>query len=331
MYAIKMFNVRDEEKRVAEDWAKRHNVKLSMSSEGLTAETIYQLKDFDGVSLSQIGNLDATLYESLHKLGIKQIAQRSAGVDMYDLKLAKSNNILVSNVPSYSPESIAEFTVSSALQLVRKAKDISAHVDNHNFSWSPDIRGRVLGDMTIAVLGTGRIGQFVAKFFHGFGAKIVAYDVYRNDSLTSILEYKDSVVDAIKEADIISLHMPALADNYHLFNDELFRSLKPNAILLNMARGALVDTEALLRALDENRLAAAALDTYEFESPYVAHDYTNKSIKDELFVNILNHPKISYTPHIAFYTDEAVKNLVEGGLNATLEVIETGTTPLSVN
>lgn len=331
MYAIKLFNVRDEEIEIAESWAKRHDIKLSLTKEGLSADTIDQVKGFDGISLSQIGTLEPHVYESLHKLGIRQIAQRSAGVDMYDLELAKENDIIISNVPSYSPESIAEFTVSQALQLIRKTPEITAQVSTHNFAWRPTIGGRVLGDMTVAVLGTGRIGQLVAKLFHGFGAKVVAYDVYRNDSLTTILEYKDSVVEAIKDADVISLHMPAFADNYHLFDAKLFKSVKSDAILLNMARGALVDTEALLEALDNGLLAAAALDTYEFEAPYVSRDFTNKTIEDELFTKILNHPKIIYTPHVAFYTDEAVKNLVEGGLDATLDVLTSGTTSRRVN
>ena len=331
MYTIKMFNVRDEERDIAQQWANRHNIQLSMTTDSLSLDTIDQVSDVDGLSLSQIGHLDPQIYALLHNKGIKQIAQRSAGFDMYDLDTALENDIIISNVPSYSPESIAEFTVLSALQLIRKSAVIAKNVSHQNFSWSPDIRGRVLGDMTVAILGTGRIGQLVAKLFFGFGAKVVAYDVYRNDSLTTILDYKDSVEEAIKEADVVSLHMPALADNYHLFDYEMFTKFKPHAILLNMARGSLVDSKGLLKALDENLLDSAALDTYEFEAPYVPKNNTNKVIDDAVFSSLLQHNKITYTPHVAFYTDESVKNLVEGGLNATLEVLETGTTSQRVN
>lgn len=201
----------------------------------------------------------------------------------------------------------------------------------HNFSWELVIRGRVVGDMTVAIIGTGRIGAHTAKLFHGFGSKVVGYDLYPNDQLRDIVDYQETLEDAVKQADIVSLHMPAFASNHHIFNYDLFKQFKPGAILVNMARGALVDTEGLLKALDEGLVEAAGLDVFEAEGPYIPHNFTGKPIEDELFKKLLAHDKIIYTPHIAYYTDEAVKNLVEGGLNATLEVLETGDATNRVN
>lgn len=331
MRKIIMFGVRDEERTVAENWAKEHQVELSINEENFTPELIERVKDYDGLSLSQVGKLDESLYAQLHQMGIKQIAQRSAGVDMYNLALAKENDIIISNVPSYSPESIAEWTVAMALNIIRKYDLIQERVNEHNFSWTPEIRGRLMGDMKVAVLGTGRIGQAVARFFKGFGCEIIGYDLYPNSQLSDLLTYGDSIEEVIKDADIISLHMPATEENYHLFDKELLLKCKKDAILLNMARGALIDTKALIEVLDEGHLMGVGLDTYEEEGPLIPKNLTDQTIEDELFLQVINHPKIIYSPHIAFYTDEAVKNLVEGGLNATLEVIETGTTRNRVN
>lgn len=331
MKKIIMFGVRDEEIAVAKNWAAVNEVELSINHENFTPEVIDRVAGFDGLSLSQVGPLDDSLYAKLQALGIKQIAQRSAGVDMYHLEKAKEHDIIISNVPSYSPESIAEWTVLTALTIIRKYDLIQERVAAHNFSWTPEIRGRVMGDMKVAILGTGRIGQAVARFFKGFGCEIVGYDLFQNESIKEILTYCESVEEAIKEADIISLHMPATAENHHLFNKELLLKCKKEAILLNMARGALVDTQALLEVLDEGHLLGAGLDTYEAEGPLIPKNLTEHPIQDELFLKMINHPKVTYSPHIAFYTDEAVKNLVEGGLNAALEVILTGTTRNRVN
>lgn len=328
---LKMYNVRGEEVSLARAWAEKHQVDISISEDSLTADSAKQLGGFDGVVNLQISPLDDAVYPILKELGIKQIAQRSAGIDMYNLELAKENGIIISNVPSYSPESIAEFTVTIALNLIRKVELIRQNVANHNFSWALPLRGRVVGDMTVAIIGTGRIGLATAKLFKGFGCRVLAYDLYQNEEAKSFLEYTETVEEAVKEADIVSLHMPPTAENYHLFNFEFFKTFKKESILLNMARGALVKTEDLLEALDEGLLAGAGIDTYEFEGPYVPKNFSDQDITDQLFLDLVHHPKVIYTPHVAYYTDEAVKNLVEGALNAAVDVVTTGTTATRVN
>ena len=125
--------------------------------------------------------------------------------------------------------------------------------------------------------------------------------------------------------------MPATADNRHCFDYEMFQKFKPGSILLNMARGSIVDTEGLLKALDEGILSGAGIDTYEYEMPYIQKDYQDKVIEDEVFASLVHHPRVMYSPHIAYFTDEAIKNLVEGALNAAVEVITTGTSKSRVN
>lgn len=328
---IKLYNVRGEEASLAENWAKKHGVTVSLTEAPLTVETVKEAEGFDGVANAQIGPLDDAVYPLLKAIGIKQIAQRSAGVDMYNLELARQNDITITNVPSYSPESIAEFTVAIALHLIRHIELIRENVAKQNFTWGLPIRGRVLGDMTVAIIGTGRIGLATAKIFKGFGCKVVGYDIYQSDAAKEILEYKSSVEEAVKDADIVSLHMPPTADNTHLFNKDLFKQFKKGAILMNMARGALVQTQDLLDALDQGLLSGAGIDTYEFEGPYVPKNFERQEITDSVFMSLINHPKVIYTPHAAYYTDEAVKNLVEGALNATVDIIQTGTTATRVN
>lgn len=330
MTKIKFFGTRDYEKDVALNWAKENDVEVSFSNDFLSYDTLDQLEGFDGVTTMQFGKLEKEAYPKLEAMGIKQVAQRTAGFDMYDLELAKKHGIIISNVPSYSPETIAEYSVAAALNLVRRFPRIEKRVQDYDFTWDATIMARPVKDMTVAIIGTGRIGALTGNRFAGFGAKIVGYDLYPNDSL-DFLEYKDTIEEAVKDADIVSLHMPGSADNHHIFNKEMFAKFKDGAILVNAARGAVVDTEALIDAVNEGKLTGAAVDTYEFEMPYFTFDFTGKELEDETFKKLIENDRIQLTPHIAFFSDEAVRNLVEGGLNAALNVIKTGDTPTRLN
>lgn len=330
MTKIMFFGTRDYEKKDALNWGKAHNVEVVTSEEILSADTVDQLEGFDGVTTMQFGKLEDSVYPKLEGYGIKQIAQRTAGFDMYDLDLAKKHGIVISNVPSYSPETIAEYSVSIALQLVRKFPLIEKRVQAHNFKWAAPIMSTPVKNMTVAIIGTGRIGAATGKIYAGFGAKVVGFDAYPNHSL-DFLEYKDSVEEAIKDADIISLHVPANKESFHLFDKSMFSKVKKGAILVNAARGAVIDTPALLDAVNDGTLSGAAIDTYENKADYFTYDWTGKDVDDPTLLELIRHENILVTPHIAFFSDEAVRNLVEGGLNAALSVIETGKCDTQLN
>lgn len=331
MTTIIMFGVREDEKDAAITWAEKNNVEITFTEEILTAETINQVKGFDGISIQQTAKLDDAIYEQLSKMGIKQIAQRSAGIDMYDLDKATESNLIITNVPSYSPNSIAEYAVTSALQLIRKTNLIERRVKEQDFRWNQTIMAKEVKSLEVAIIGTGRIGQITAKIFQAFGAKVVGFDLYPSEQAKQYLEYKDTIEEAVAHADIVSIHMPATKDNHHLFDGNLFNQFKDGAVFINTARGTIVDTKALIKSLDSGKLAGTALDTYENESTYFPKDFRDTEISDQVLKNLKEREDVILTPHIAFYTDVAVRNLVEGGLDATLSVLKTGTCETRVN
>lgn len=331
MTKIAVYQVREEELPIVEKWSKDNNVEVKIIDGQITPENVHLAKGFDGVSTSQNTKVPTEVYEKLHEYGIKQIAQRSAGFDYYDLEEATKNDIIISNVPVYSPESIAEFVLTQALMLIRKVREIEEKTNERDFRWQPAIRGGLLGEMTVGVIGTGHIGRVTAKLFKGFGAKVIGYDLYPNEEATKYLEYKDSVEEIVKEADVVTLHVPATADNFHQFDYDMFKLFKPTAYFINDARGSVVDTEGLIKALDDGLIAGAALDTYENEGSYIPVDNRETGIDDELFQRLLDHPKVLFTPHIAFYTNVSVRNIMNIGLDSTLEVIETDDTKNRVN
>lgn len=331
MVRIMLYGVREEEIMMVEAWALRNDVTVDYTECNLTPDTVALAKGYDGVTISQVANLDVSLYSILASYGIRQIAQRSAGYEMHDLDAANAHQLIISNVPSYSPESIAEYAVTAALNLVRKTDLIQAKVKEQDFRWMPAIRSRVIQEMTVAVIGVGRIGSRVAKIYRGFGARVVAYDIAPREEFADLVEYQVSCEVAISQADIVTLHMPATNLNYQQFSLDLFKQFKPEAILINTARGPIVHTQDLFTALDAGYLAGAALDVYDGEAPYVPVDWRGRKILDTTFQRLILHPQIIYTPHIAYYTDTAVQNLIDIPLDATLEVIRTGDTQFRVN
>src|SRR5699024_2735910 len=207
----------------------------------------------------------------------------------------------------------------------RKTRLIEQKVQERDFRWTTEIQSRSISDLEVAVIGTGRIGKITAQIFHGFGANVVGYDLFPSEDVQQFLTYKETVEETIANADIVTIHTPLTKDNHHMFNKELFNQFKEGAVFINAARGALVDTKALIDVLDSGKISGAALDTYEHESTYFPKDFRDKEITDPILSELIERPDVILTPHIAFYTDIAVKNLVEGGLDAALSVLKTGT------
>lgn len=332
MKSIKLFGVREEDIPFINEWSEKNQVLVDLDSDILSLETVDRVKGFDGVSLSQQIELDETVYKKLHDYGIKQIAQRSAGFDSYNLELAKQYELVITNVPSYSPNSIAEYTVSQALNLIRNFNDIQNKTAAYDFRWQPSILSRSIKDLKVAVIGTGRIGSIVGKIFaEGFGSEVVAYDIEPQISCEAYLTYQESMSEAIKDADIVTVHIPATKDNTYLFNETVFTEMKTGAVFINCARGTIVDTKALIDALNSGKLKGAALDTYEGEKGLFPSDQRNTQLDDAVLVELIERQDVILSPHIAFYTDAAVKNLIVDALDATLEVIYTGDSKLRVN
>lgn len=321
MKKIMMIGAREDEKQFADKWAKENNVEVGLTNEVLNEETYHLLKGFDGLSLQQTMGISNDIYAQLSKDGFRQIAQRSAGIDMYNLDVAKENNILITNVSAYSPNSVAEFAVGSVLNCLRHTKLINKRVTNHNFSWDKSILSKEVRELTIGILGTGRIGQLTVEMLKGFGATLIGYDLYKNKSLEAILTYEDNFNTFLASCDVISIHMPLTEENYHLFNEETFTKMKPGSILINASRGAIVNINDLIKALDSNQLASCALDTYENEMPFVTKDFNNKPINDPVLEELIQRDDVIYTPHIAFYTETAVTNLVSGALDSCLAIL----------
>lgn len=320
---ILAYCVRPDEMESFEKFKIKYNHTVDILKESFSPATANLAKGYDAVSI--LGNCTANreALEIIKNLGIKYLATRSAGINNIDLDAAKEFGINVSNVPAYSPNSVGEFTVGATLALARNFKKAFRRIDAQNFGLDGLI-GFELRNKTIGFIGTGRIGQTTMKCFSGFGAKMIGYDLYPSEATKEFIEYK-TLEEVLKEADIISLHCPLTEDNYHLINKDTIKIMKDGAIVVNTSRGALMNAEDLLDALVSGKLGGVATDVYEHEVGVFHSNWEHKTINDKTLLALKAMPNVLITPHYAFYTDEAVSNMVEYSLQNLYDFETTGT------
>lgn len=249
---------------------------------------------------------------------LKLIATRSTGFDHIDLEVCKERGIAVASVPAYGEKTVAEYAFALLLSLSRKVYDGVYRVKHHGKFSSEGLMGFDLADKTLGIVGTGKIGCNVAMIGQGFGMKLLAYDVKENEDLkkSCSLSYV-SLQELIERSDVISLHAPYLPATHHMINKENLAKVKKGAVLINTARGALVETEALLEALRDGRLAGAALDVLEEEgyigeeSSLISEDHPKKEQMNDVLADheLIGMPNVLVTPHNAFNSREAVDRI----------------------
>lgn len=257
-----------------------------------------------------VGHRSAITNETLLALsqaGVTYISTRSIGYNHVNVQYAESVGIVVENVP-YSPDSVADYTLMLMLMAVRNAKAMVRSTDVHDYRLT-DVRGKELRDLTIGVVGTGRIGAAVIDRLWGFGCQKLACDIRPRTSADYV-----PLDDLLQQSDIVTLHIPLAADTRHLLDRQRIEKMKHGAFVINTGRGALLDTEALVSALDSGRLGGAALDVLEGEEGIFYADHRNHAIDSELLLRLQQMPNVIISPHTAYYTDHALTDMVENSI-----------------
>lgn len=258
---------------------------------------------------------------------VKLIATRSTGYDHIDLDYCRSRGIVISNVPDYGDSTVAEHAFALLLAVARHLVEAVERTRHGNFSQS-GLRGFELYGKTLGVVGTGRIGRRAIEIAKGFDMTVVAFDLHPNEAAAQRLGFSYADLDAVlAAADVVTLHVPATPQTTGLLSDRAFSLMKPGAVLINTARGNIVDVPALVRALADGRLRAAGLDVLPQE-PLIREEaqiFRTDAPADgvDLKALVANHvllrfPNVIVTPHNAYDTDSAVRRIIE----ATLDNIE---------
>ncbi|MBU3851085.1 MAG: D-2-hydroxyacid dehydrogenase [Candidatus Paralactobacillus gallistercoris] len=314
------YAIRDDELPYVKQWSQENNIEVKVVQDLLTMDNVDLCKGCDGLVSYQQKPYTTALINRMHEDGIKYWSLRNVGIDNIDLDAVKQNGMILTNVPAYSPDSVGEFSVLSALRLIRQSKAYERKMRAGNFMWAPNI-GKELHEMTVGIIGTGHIGGSALKYFQGFGCKIVAYNLHQYPEYQGL--YVDTLDELYAQADIIDLHSPLTLQTKHMINDDAISKMKDGVYIINTARGEVVDTDALIRGLDNGKIAGAALDTYESEVGIFNNTFKDfDAIPDARLKNLMQRDNVLITPHIGFYTETAVRNMVYSGLTNNKQLIE---------
>lgn len=255
--------------------------------------------------------IDRELMAAFASHGVRYLVTRCIGYDHIDLEAAREFGIHVGNA-TYGPNGVADYTVMLILMSIRKMKRIMQRTNMQDYTLD-GIQGRELKDLTVGVIGTGRIGRTVIENLSGFGCKIIAHDLYENEEVKKHAAYV-SLEDIWAQADVITLHAPLTEENFHLVNAESLEKMKDGVVLVNTARGAMIDSQALISAIESGKVSAAALDVVENEFGLYYYDHTNDILDNRELALLRSFPNVTVSHHMAFYTDNEVKTVVRDSL-----------------
>ncbi|MER5491837.1 2-hydroxyacid dehydrogenase [Streptomyces sp. NPDC002490] len=265
---------------------------------------------YEVVSSSVNADLTPRVLQTLAAGGTQMIAQRSTGFNNIDLQVAERLGMTVARVSSYSPYSVAEFAWVLAMAVNRRIVRASNRTRDFDFRLD-GLMGRDLHGRTVGVIGTGKIGEAFARIAHGFGMRLLGWDVVENPRCTALgMTYVDKD-RLLAEADLVSLHVPLLPATHHLIDAAALAAMKDDAILVNSSRGGLIDTKALVEELRAGRFTGVGLDVYEAEAGLFFLDKSLEGVPDDVLARLVTFPHVVVTSHQAYYTTDAVTQIVE--------------------
>lgn len=289
--------------------ADRHDLilieaRLSETSVGLA-------KGCEAISIFTGDKATAPVLDALHKMGVKYLALRSAGFNHVDLIKARELNVKVARVPAYSPYAIAEHAVALMLALNRKLIRAHHRVMDLNFSLD-GLVGFDMNGKTVGIIGTGKIGSVLARILHGFGCRILAYDMEENKELVEQFQVEYVSCESLcEQSDIITLHVPLNESTRYIIDSRCIGMMKPGVMLINTSRGGLVNTKAVIDALKTKHIGSVGLDVYEEEEGLFFEDHSENILQDDTIARLMTFKNVLITSHQAFLTETALRNIAE--------------------
>lgn len=288
---------------------KKH--RLTFIKDALSSETAMKAVGYDAVSIFSADEACFITIEKLKDFGVKYIALRSVGHDNVNLRAASRLNIRVANVPAYSPYAIAEHAVALLLTLNRRLVESNFRVKRYNFNLN-NLVGIDLNEKTVGIIGTGKIGSVMTKIMHGFGCNLLGYDIEENSNLTKLYNLRyTSLQDLCEQSDIISLHVPLNSETHQLINEELISEMKDGVIIINTARGSVINTEDVIDGLKKGKIGGLGIDVYENEKGIFFNDHSHDIPNDERLIVLNAFPNVLISGHHAFLTEEALTNIAD--------------------
>ncbi len=306
MKKIAFFDTKPYDRIYFDKYKGEYGVEFKYFENKLNADTVSMTRGCDGVCAFVNDDIDENVINTLYENNIHVIAMRCAGYNNVDFKSAYGK-IHVVRVPAYSPYAVAEHAMAMILTLNRKTHRSYIRTRDFNFSLN-GLVGFDLHGKTAGIIGTGKIGRVFIDICRGFGLKVIAYDPYPVKD--SDIEYVD-LETLCKNADIISLHCPLTESTKHIINENTLKLMKDGVYIINTSRGALIDSEALVEAIKNEKVGGAALDVYEEETELFFEDFSGEIVHDDTLSRLISMPNVLVTSHQAFLTNEALENIAQ--------------------
>lgn len=319
---IAFFDTKNYDKELFEKYNESYGYELKYFENKLNEETAPLAKGYDVVCVFVNDDVNSKTIDILIENGIKLIALRCAGYNNVDISYA-NGKIPVVRVPEYSPYAVAEHACALLLALNRKLYKSYQRTKKYNFSLD-GLLGFDINGKTVGVIGTGKIGKIFIKIMKGFGANVIAYDVYPDNNYANEMGYSYVTLEELcKQSDIISLHCPLTKETEHMINKETISLMKNGVYIINTSRGKLINTNDLIQMLQTGKIGGLGLDVYEEEEDYFLNDLSNSYMRDEELSLLLTMPNVLITSHQAFFTSEALDKITKDTLQNIKDIFET--------
>ncbi|HET6225831.1 MAG TPA: 2-hydroxyacid dehydrogenase [Bacteroidia bacterium] len=284
---------------------------LNYIHQPLSLETVHLAHGCEAVSIFVSDDASAPILDALNDLGVNYLALRSAGFNNVDLEEAKRKKIRVARVPEYSPYAVAEHAIALMLALNRKLIHSRSRLLEQNFSLD-GLTGFDMNNKTAGIIGTGKIGAVMAKILHGFGCKILAFDINPNENLKKLYQVEYTTLDSLYAgSDIVSLHVPLTSETKYMINTTSLNKMKPGVMLINTSRGRLLHTKDVIQALKSGKIGYLGLDVYEEEEGLFFEDHSEEILQDDTIARLMTFKNVLITGHQAFLTGTALQNIAE--------------------
>ncbi|WP_418765883.1 D-isomer specific 2-hydroxyacid dehydrogenase family protein [Mailhella sp.] len=316
---IAVFEVSHDEREELERLSRELPVAMRLVDKNLSAETLSLAEGAEGVSILGRSKLDRSLLQGLRDKGVRYVSTRTIGVDHIDLDAARECGLRVSHA-AYPPDAVADFTVMLMLLVLRRYKPAMWRQNVNDYSLN-GLMGRSLRKQTVGVVGTGSIGATVIRELSGFGCRILAYNLTECEELRPYASFVD--LDTLyRESDIITFHVPCTPETRRMVNRESLARMKDGVVLVNTARGELMDIDAITEGIETEKIGSLAMDVFEHEQGIYHADRKTDILKNKDMVYLRQFPNVVLTQHMAFYTEESIISMVDCGIQSLLDMKE---------
>lgn len=291
---------------------------IEASPSELTLDNVDEVRGADAVVISGRSELGAELIDRLVALGVRGVATRTVGTDHIDMAHARERGLTVRGT-GYPPEGVAEFAVMLMLIVLRRYKPALWRQQVNDYSLG-GLEGRQLSEMTVGIVGTGRIGRQVARILRGFGARTIGYDPYPTDAARECGISYVPLDELYRTSDIVTFHLPLTDESRGMVDGAAIAAMRDGVVIVNVSRGELMDIAAVTAAVEDEKIGALAMDVFEGEAGIYHESRVNDIIKNREMAYLRQFPNVVLTQHMAFYTDVNVRSMVEQGLRGALDM-----------